>query len=633
MDTVSFAAPLLVLAAILPTALAGRRFARLVGRPPVAGEVVFCTLLGAVLVTCAGWGGDFAPGRELLTQLGQFGLALFLVGTAHEVRGSAFVAPCRTASWLSVAAALLPMAAGAGLAGWVLAYGTPELRGAAPASALILVVTVALSSTAVPVLATALRNRNIQNSPASRLATDRAAFVEAVIWVLLAATLGLAAGDDGPGRTALVLGGGLAAAYVLRRLARTTAVRSFAARFPLGVLLLIAAPAALAVHLRGHVGLAVLCGAVLVGTALPADGRRGSFTLSSRTLAGLGRLTLPVLFTLTGTAAVAASPPALPWTALLLGGTLAVLARLAGSGLAAVACARRGGTPRTRAEALRLTALLNTGGLTELVVLQTGYAAGILTPGVYLALLVMALAATGLSGPLLWTADRRAKAATPAWGRRAAGLATAPGGPAAGPTLLHRSGPTGPGPDPVAPAADAVLTTVDSAARTTLPTTGPDPDRFRSLLAGFPDGIAVVTATGADDGPLGTTCSSLCGVILEPPTLLVRMRLGSATLDAALRSGRFAVNLLHGRGRAAADVIAAGGPDRFDRLSWHRTERGAGPHLTDAARTIADCRITRTVRVGTQRMVFGEVYDITEPAAAEPPSPSGPRHHGPWPGA
>ncbi|MFC9228279.1 flavin reductase [Streptomyces decoyicus] len=639
MDALGFVAPCLVLAAVLPAALAGRHLARLLGRPAVAGEVVFCLLLGAVLVSCAGWGGEFAPGRDALTQLGHFGLALFLVGTAHEVRGVAFVAPCRTASWLSVASALLPMAAGAGLAAWVLAYGGPELRGAAPASALVLVVAVSLSGTAVPVLATALRNRNLQYAAASRLATDRAVFVEAVTWVLLAVILGLEAGGDGPGRTGLVLGGGLAAAYLLRRLARTRPVRAFAARFPLGVLLLVAAPAGIAAHLGGQMGLAVLCGAVLVGTALPADGRRGSFTLSSRTLAGLGRLTLPVLFTLTGSALAAGSSPALPWRALLLGGGLALLARLAGSGLAAVACARRGGTPRTRTEALRLTALLNTGGLTELVVLQTGYAAGILTPGVYLALLIMALVATGLSGPLLWTADRRAKAATPPWGRRTRTAVPARDGRAttAAPTRSADTAPgQGPRPErrpgtslPAAPTTSGALSTLSPlipvAPRAT------HPDRFRSLMAGFPSGVAVVTATGCDDDPRGMTCSSLCSVTLEPPTLLVGMRLGSATLDAAMHSRRFAVNLLHAQGRGAAELFASGSPDRFDHVVWHHTERGAGPHLTEVARSIADCRITQTVRVGAQRMVFGEVYDITEPAAVEPPLLYGLHRYESWP--
>lgn len=50
-----------------------------------------------------------------------------------------------------------------------------------------------------------------------------------------------------------------------------------------------------------------------------------------------------------------------------------------------------GGTPGT---ALRVGILLNTRGLAELVVLQTGLSAGLLTSHLFLALVVMALATT-----------------------------------------------------------------------------------------------------------------------------------------------------------------------------------------------------------------------------------------------
>ncbi|WP_333492501.1 hypothetical protein [Streptomyces camelliae] len=64
-----------------------------------------------------------------------------------------------------------------------------------------------------------------------------------------------------------------------------------------------------------------------------------------------------------------------------------------------------------RPGAWTLTALLNTRGLTEIVVLQAGHSAHIRTPGLCVALLVMALATTACSGPLLWAADRCARSA------------------------------------------------------------------------------------------------------------------------------------------------------------------------------------------------------------------------------
>ncbi|MFI9050841.1 flavin reductase family protein [Streptomyces sp. NPDC053427] len=144
------------------------------------------------------------------------------------------------------------------------------------------------------------------------------------------------------------------------------------------------------------------------------------------------------------------------------------------------------------------------------------------------------------------------------------------------------------------------------------------PARFRSLMTGFPSGVAIITAVDADGRPWGMTCSALCSVTVEPPTLLVGMRIGSPTLAAAMHSGRFSVNLLHAKGQETAELFASGDPDRFAVTVWDAPAGHGGPHLTEAARAVADCMITQTVRVGAQRMVFGEVHGVRELADTEP---------------
>src|SRR5438552_1364443 len=57
---------------------------------------------------------------------------------------------------------------------------------------------------------------------------------------------------------------------------------------------------------------------------------------------------------------------------------------------------------------LRIGILMNTRGLTEIVVLQAGYIAGILTPRLFLAMLLMALLVTACTGPLLSLTERLA---------------------------------------------------------------------------------------------------------------------------------------------------------------------------------------------------------------------------------
>lgn len=399
MDAIQLTAPLLVVAAAAPGVRLGRWAARRTGQPAIIGEIAFCLLFGAFLVSHAGWGDPASPGRGLLGELGHLGLALFLVGAAHEIRSGAARLPGRAVLWLSAGSALLPMAAGALLAVWVLGSGDPRLRGAAPAAALVLMLAISLAVTAVPVLAGILADRKMQHTESGRLAMASAVSIDAVTWVLLAVAAGLATGRGGFATALAVPAVGVPAAALLRRLA---AAAPSPARHPRLTIGGVAAAAVGAAALTEHLGLTDVFGAVLIGLALPADGRTGPWTAAARALGRTGRLLLPLLFLATGTTLAAGPDAAFSWRALLYATTLAIAAKLAGSYLGA----RLGG--RSHPVALRLAALMNTRGLTEIVVLQIGYAAGILTPALYLALVVMALVTTVLCAPLLWAIDRRA---------------------------------------------------------------------------------------------------------------------------------------------------------------------------------------------------------------------------------
>jgi flavin reductase (NADH) len=133
---------------------------------------------------------------------------------------------------------------------------------------------------------------------------------------------------------------------------------------------------------------------------------------------------------------------------------------------------------------------------------------------------------------------------------------------------------------------------------------------FRSLMSEFPSGVAIVTATGHDGTPWGMTCSSLCSVSVDPPTLLVCLRAESPTLAAILASSAFAVNLVHTGGQSVADLFASGTPARFDMVGW---EPGpAGPHLPLYSHATADCRVCGANQVGSHLVVLGAVQGITQ---------------------
>lgn len=159
---------------------------------------------------------------------------------------------------------------------------------------------------------------------------------------------------------------------------------------------------------------------------------------------------------------------------------------------------------------------------------------------------------------------------------------------------------------------------------------GPPAD-LRTLMAAFPTGVSVVTATGRDGSSWGMTCTSLCSVSLDPPVLLVCLRFGSPTLSAVVDSGRFAVNLLHEQARSTAELFASGDPDRFERVVWQAGAGAAGPHLTHSSHTVADCLVISAQPVGDHAVVLGEVEVVTV-VRDRRPLLYGLRHYASWPG-
>ncbi len=155
---------------------------------------------------------------------------------------------------------------------------------------------------------------------------------------------------------------------------------------------------------------------------------------------------------------------------------------------------------------------------------------------------------------------------------------------------------------------------------------------FRALMTQFPTGVAIVTTTDGSGRPWGMTCSSLCSVTLEPPTLLVCLRNGSPTLAAMLDSAKFTVNLLHASAQAVAELFASGDPDRFDAVEWDFAPTAGGPHLWRDAHAIADCRVTRREVVGDHIVVFGETYRVSMRTEGRSPLLYGRRQFHSWPG-
>jgi len=151
---------------------------------------------------------------------------------------------------------------------------------------------------------------------------------------------------------------------------------------------------------------------------------------------------------------------------------------------------------------------------------------------------------------------------------------------------------------------------------------------YLDLMSAFPTGVAVVTSVDADGKPRGMTCSSITSATLVPPTLLVCLRVGSATLEAVSSRGGFAVNLLHAGAQRAAEVFSCPEPNRFSCVSW-KPSAGGLPWLVDDAFAVAECQVSDFLTVGDHAVVLGEVTRTAQVAGT--PLLYGQRRFASWP--
>ncbi|MFJ3663411.1 cation:proton antiporter [Streptomyces sp. NPDC090119] len=388
----------LALLAVLLVAFVGRAVGRLVRQPTVVTEIAFGLVLGPILFS---FGGEqtLLPEATIgsLRGIGHVGLVLFLVGVAHELRRTTAPARGRLIGWTTAGALVVPLLAGCAYASMVLA--DPELRGTAPTAALVLLLAVSFSVTAVPVLARILEEQELFDTPVGKLSMTVSMIIDVVAWLLLALALGLAAG--GPGglpRLVAVVATGLLTMLCFGRLLRTGAVAAFRDRFSQVTAILIGAAGLVSSWAFQEQGVTEIFGALLVGLAIPVDGWHGVV----RWVARAGRLLVPVFFVVTGITVFAGRFGATPWFAIVLAITLGIVGKVGGGYLGA----RLGGA--SASDAVRVGVLVNTRGLTELVVLQAGYSAGVLTAPVFLALVLMALVTTAMTGPWYGLLERRA---------------------------------------------------------------------------------------------------------------------------------------------------------------------------------------------------------------------------------
>ncbi|WP_435768958.1 cation:proton antiporter [Nocardioides sp. SYSU DS0651] len=386
---------LIIVVARLAGVAAGR-----VGIPPVVGEIFAGVLLGPSLL-----GPEISESlfpldtRPFLSLLASIGLVLFMFVVGLELDVSLVKGRGRVAASVSVASIALPFSMGFGLA-----HLLDDLR---PAGAdfvpFALFLGAAMSITAFPVLARILTDRRMHRTETGGLALACAATDDILAWTLLAVVVGLAgggAGDHGHGPgwvIYLAIPFAAVAIFVVRpMLTRLTSMYRRAGELTPAILSIVLIGLLLFAAATEYLGVHYIFGAFLFGAILPHE---DAAKLRHEILVRLEQLSvlllLPVFFLVSG---LKVDLRGLSLENLVqLAGILAVA--IVGKYLGAYVGARSAGVPHWQSNALGI--LMNTRGLTELVILNVGLELGLLSQELFTMMVVMALVTTVMTGPLL----------------------------------------------------------------------------------------------------------------------------------------------------------------------------------------------------------------------------------------
>jgi Kef-type K+ transport system membrane component KefB len=376
-----------------------------VGQPRVMGEVIAGMVLGPSLLGAISpnlqatiFPTDVLPALGVAANLGLI-FYMFLIGLEidrRQLKGQAV--PAVTISNASVA---VPMLLG-------IAVALPLYKLLGPHKkfvAFALFMGVSMSITAFPVLARILAERRMLKRPMGALVVTCAAIDDVTAWFLIAlATTIAVSGSFGAVLTTI----GEAVAFTLvmwlivrRILARMATAFDEVGRIPSGWFAAIVVGVLLSAYLTEEINIAFIFGGFIMGMVMPRHARLTE-EVTRRIEDFVVTLLLPVFFVYTGlkTNIGLLDRPEL-WLITLALIAIAILGKLAGAAVAARVCGFD-----WRGSAV-IGTLMNTRGLTELIVLNLALDSGAISSTLFAALVLMALVTTLMAGPLLKVLDPR----------------------------------------------------------------------------------------------------------------------------------------------------------------------------------------------------------------------------------
>lgn len=389
------------------------RLMRRLRQPAVVGEIAAGIALGPSLLgklsgnpSARVFPADVQP---LLTAVAQIGLVLFMFVVGWEFERRTLRLHARLSLVVSTSSVAVAFGLGATLALWL----HPRHANAAGHHVDLLPFAVflgtAMSVTAFPVLARILADNSLLGTRVGALALAGAAVDDVLAWCLLAYVSALvgADGDDATlVRIALLSVLYVAAMLLIVRpaLARLVSHWATAGRWP-ALLVTLCAGVFLSSWLTSWIGIHAIFGAFLFGVVTP----REPAPLLARHVRGpldnVAMLLLPVFFVVTGLRVDIGALTSADVPALMMIVAVACAGKLAG----AFVPARLAGL--SWRESMDLGLLMNTRGLTELIILNAAVNLGVLDGRMFTMMVIMALVTTAMAAPLL---SRAGEPVTPA---------------------------------------------------------------------------------------------------------------------------------------------------------------------------------------------------------------------------
>ena len=398
-----FAAFFIAVAVVM---LVARLFGMLAVRlrqPRVMGEVVAGITLGPTIL------GAFAPELQnalfptdiipFIGVVANLGLIFYMFLVGLEIDPEQLKGRVGQAAAISNASVALPMMLGIAVALPIYELVGPDKKFVAFA----LFMGVSMSITAFPVLARILVERRMLKRPVGALSLACAAIDDVTAWFLIALATAVAVAGSGGEVIETVL---LAVAFCLLMgfvvrplLGRVSTAYDEAGRVPGGWIALIFAGVLFSAYATEIIGIALIFGAFIMGMIMP---RHAELTedVTHRVEDFVVTLLLPLFFAYTGlrtNIGLLDRPELWLMTGVLL--VVAVVGKLVGAMIAARITAFD-----WRASAV-IGTLMNTRGLTELIVLNLALEKGVISEALFAMLVIMALVTTFMAGPMLHLLD------------------------------------------------------------------------------------------------------------------------------------------------------------------------------------------------------------------------------------